>query len=135
MPIEFCDNFSVALCRENPDKIYVFGDNLIGKGKRGQAVIRDEPNAFGIPTKRLPCLDRDTCFFSDKEDEFIALTQTLGKLWALKVKGHTLVFPSNGLGTGLAQMNERSPRLYRHMRLTLAVHFGIEEFPYEKQSA
>ena len=33
-------------CMENPTHIFVFGDNLIGKGKAGQAIIRDNPKLF-----------------------------------------------------------------------------------------
>ena len=47
MPVELQKHFSVEDCNNNPDKIYVFGDNLIHKGKGGQAIIRDCCNAFG----------------------------------------------------------------------------------------
>jgi hypothetical protein len=43
--------------RENPDHIFVFGDNLIGKGKKGGAIHRDEPNAYGFVTKKRPSYD------------------------------------------------------------------------------
>ncbi|WP_156453467.1 hypothetical protein [Methylobacterium sp. CCH5-D2] len=46
--------FSVALCCQNPDALVVFGDNLAGWGKGGQAVTRDELNAFGIPLMWVP---------------------------------------------------------------------------------
>ena len=36
--------------------IFIFGDNDIEKGKKGQAIIRNMPNALGIPTKKLPSL-------------------------------------------------------------------------------
>lgn len=57
--------FSIEQCLHNPDKIYVFGDNLIKKGLGGQAQIRNCPNAFGISTKRFPSMSLDS-FFSDK---------------------------------------------------------------------
>jgi len=40
--------------RQNPDHIFVFGDNLIRKGKGGAAILRDEPNVYGFITKKLP---------------------------------------------------------------------------------
>jgi hypothetical protein len=40
--------------RQNPDHIFVFGDNLIRKGKGGAAILRDEPNVYGFNTKKLP---------------------------------------------------------------------------------
>ena len=42
--------------RANPDKIFLFGDNLEQRGLGGQAAaMRGEPNAVGIPTKKRPC--------------------------------------------------------------------------------
>ena len=40
--------------RQNPDHIFVFGDNLIRKGKGGAAILRDEPNVYGFITKKFP---------------------------------------------------------------------------------
>ena len=62
-------NYTPLMLRDKPEKIYVFGDNMKRYGKRGQAVIRDEPNAFGVATKRHPSM-YDWAFFSDKDDEF-----------------------------------------------------------------
>ena len=39
------------IVRSQPECLFIFGDNDIQKGKRGQAIIRDEPNAIGIPTR------------------------------------------------------------------------------------
>ena len=58
--------FSVDLVRKNPDKVFLFGDNLKGYGKGGQAIIRNESNAIGIPTKKAPSMDK-TAFFTDAE--------------------------------------------------------------------
>jgi hypothetical protein len=41
--------------RENPDKRYVFGDNVERRGYGGQAKeMRGEPNAIGVVTKWAP---------------------------------------------------------------------------------
>jgi len=48
--------------RENPNVVFVFGDNLIRKGKGGAAKLRDEPNAYGFVTKRAPN-NLDSSFF------------------------------------------------------------------------
>lgn len=114
--------FSVALCRTCPDVIFVFGDNLIRRGTAGQAVIRGEPNAFGIPTKRYPAM-RDGSFFSDQQDEIDAVVRSLRELW-VKSKGKTVVFPVKGLGTGLARMKSKSPVAYKTMCDILAKHFN-----------
>ena len=39
--IEIQKIFSVEDCNNNPNKIYIFGDNLCGVGKGGQAIIRE----------------------------------------------------------------------------------------------
>lgn len=124
MNIEIQDAFTIDLCKANPEKLYVFGDNLIGKGKKGQAVIRDCVNSFGIPTKRLPAMTQEA-FFADREDEKEAVLKSLRQLYRLS-KDHTLVFPRSGLGTGLAQMDRRSPEIFKLMKSILKEHFGYE---------
>lgn len=109
------------LCRANPNKIYVFEDNLIKKGKAGQACIRDEPNAFGIPTKRLPAITKEA-FFSDREDEFKAVTEAFKELIEIAAYKE-VIFPAAGLGTGLAKMEQYSPKLFKHLNLLIKTHF------------
>lgn len=62
----FSGYWSLKDLRENKNLLFLFGDNLQGWGKRGQAIIRDEPNAFGIPTKKRPSTNSDA-FLTDKE--------------------------------------------------------------------
>lgn len=115
--------YTIQLLRQNPDKIYVFGDNLKRYGKGGQATIRDEPNVFGVATKRYPSLD-STAFFSDQQDE---LEQVLVDLRALYKIGRlfTIVFPSAGIGTGLSAMQVKSPLIWCKMNEVLMEHFGF----------
>ena len=40
--------------RRHRDRLFVFGDNDARRGLAGQAVIRGEPNAIGLATKRSP---------------------------------------------------------------------------------
>ena len=126
MPIELQKHFSVEDCNNNPDKIYVFGDNLIHKGKGGQAITCDCPNAIGIPTKRLPSMDSDS-FFNDEFDEYEAVKSAIEKLIILKHtrQDTTFVFPEDGLGTGLAKMNIKSPKLFKYMNKLLNAYFGL----------
>lgn len=107
---EFTETLTSELCRSSPDKIFVFGDNMLSRGKAGQAIIRDEPNAFGVPTKRLPSMTPNA-FFSDKEDEYSLVRENLIKLWTLSSKGKTIVLPLNQIGSGLANLKEKSPRI------------------------
>ena len=126
MPVELQKHFSVEDCNNNPDKIYVFGDNLIHKGKGGQAIIRDCRNTYGIPTKRAPSMNSNA-FFSDRFDEYEAIKAKIEKLIILDhcKTDITFVFPTAGLGTGLAKMNQTSPKLFKYMNKMLHKFFGV----------
>ncbi|UST77239.1 hypothetical protein [Pseudomonas siliginis] len=118
-------HLSVELLRSNPDRIYVFGDNLLRRGTAGQAAVRGEPNAFGIPTKRAPSM-LPSAFFSDRPDEVVAVLQALRELYVL-ARTRMIVFPAAGLGTGLARMATSSPEAYQQMRIILSAHFGFDQ--------
>ena len=125
--VEIQKIFSIEDCNNNPNKIYIFGDNLCGIGKGGQAIIRDCSNAFGIPTKRAPSMNNNA-FFSDQFDEYEAVKAKIEKLITLdRYKTDiTFVFPTAGLGTGLAQMKTKSPKLFKYMNEQLNKHFGVD---------
>lgn len=123
MQIEYVKILSTQLVRAHPEKIYIYGDNLKAFGKGGQAIIRDEPNAFGIPTKRYPSWD-DWAFFSDQPDEIEAVKESLRKLYKI-AQNRVIVFPEDGIGTGRAKMEEKSPVAYEMMCDILWEHFGI----------
>jgi hypothetical protein len=118
---------TVEMCRANPDEIFVFGDNLKGAGKRkgaGQAEIRDEPNAFGIPTKREPTT-KDDAYFTDQPDEIEAVKARLRELYKL-AKTKRIVFPAAGIGTGRAKMATKSPKAWAEMTRILSDFFEFE---------
>ena len=124
--VEIQKIFSIKDCNNNPNKIYIFGDNLCGAGKGGQAIIRDCHNAFGIPTKRTPSMDSNA-FFSDNFDEYDAVKSKIEQLVLLASckKTTIFVFPKAGLGTGLARMNQTSPKLFKYMNKVLHKFFGV----------
>ena len=102
--------YSVADVQANPDKIYIFGDNTEGWGKGGQAIIRDEPNAFGIATKDSP---RD--FMSD--DNFEANKARIdADIAAIKADGRPIVFPEDGIGTGRADLENKAPQTWAYLQ-------------------
>lgn len=123
MDIWYSDSFTVPLCRLHSDKVFVFGDNTVKQGKGGQAIIRDEPNAFGIPTKKFPHR-LDSAYFSDLPEEWETVEKHLRKLWVI-AQTKSIVFPVGGIGTGLAMMEHFSPLIYRDMCEILLTHFGI----------
>lgn len=102
---ETVKRYSVEDLRNNPNKIYIFGDNTEGWGKGGQAIVRDEPNAFGISTKDSP-----TQFMSD--DNFEANKAKIdADIAAIKTDGRPIVFPEDGIGTGRADLQNKAPSL------------------------
>ena len=117
--------YTPEMCQKNPDAIFVFGDNMVGHGKGGQAIIRDEPNAFGIPTKVAPD-NHWSSFMKDRIEEIDAVRVAILKLMELRDQGKTIIFPADGLGTGLAKMGEKSPVLYKWMNEVLYTQFGVE---------
>ena len=125
MPVLFQHRIYRRDLQNNPNVIYVFGDNLMKAGYGGQAAqMRGEPNAFGIPTKRRPD-NADDAFFSDQADdveriESIFLEHIL-TLQEMLVKGKVVVIPSDGLGTGLSDMPNRAPRLYAFLNTCITI--------------
>lgn len=51
---------------DNPNAVYVFGDNTIRRGKGGAARLRDHPQAVGFITKKYPN-NNDGSFFRPDE--------------------------------------------------------------------
>lgn len=121
--------YTVEKVQSNPQLLFVYGDNLQRYGKKGQAVIRDLPNTLGISTKYKPTMDEDA-FFSDKEVEFSIIDNEIRRLReAFREGAYTgLVFPSDGLGTGLAELPRRSPKLLDYLNSRL-VDFIKTELP------
>lgn len=117
------ERYSEEIVLAHPDKVFVYGDNLVKKGKAGQAIIRHLPNAMGIPTKRLPSMHSEA-FFSDKKDEGTHIVNSINAIFrAMRAEGKTIVFPANGVGTGYAEMETRSPQLYQAMNQLIVDNF------------
>lgn len=130
MIVETTKMLSVELCRASPKKLFVFGDNIVRRGVAkgaGQAVIRYEPNAFGIPVKRYPSM-KEGSFFSDLEDEKDIVCESLRELWTIGQSGRIIVFPEDGIGTGRAMMRQKSGVIYGIMCDILNVHFGFNQW-------
>ena len=112
MPILKQHRYYRSDLQSNPNVLYVFGDNEQAKGKKGQAAeARGEPNAFGIPTKRAP-FSSDEAFWTDDEldRQTGILDNRFAELEAELAAGRIVVWPSDGIGTGLSKLPERAPR-------------------------
>ena len=110
MPNVTVKRYTKADIRANPDKLYVFGDNLERWGKGGQAkAARDEPNAVGIPTKRAPYK-----FLCDEDfPEWMENTSPdLRRIGNKLDIGGTVVWPADGLGTGRADLEAKAPMIW-----------------------
>lgn len=109
--------------RANRDKLFLFGNNLERKGFGGQAAaMRGEPNAIGLPTKKSPSY-RTEAFFTDREFEqkknaidaaFAEITRFVSDSICV------IVIPSDGLGTGRAQLDRRAPRTFAYLQERLS---------------
>ena len=116
--------YTSELLKANPDKIYVFGDNNQRQGKKGQASVRDEANAMGISTKLRPSADEDA-FMTDNQIKANAaiIDSDIAKI---KATGKTIVFPKDGLGTGLAALKSKAPNTYEYLVIRLKEEFGFD---------
>jgi len=86
--------------RDNPNIIFVFGDNLIRKGKGGAASLRGEPNTYGFITKKYPS-NKDSSFYTIEEYK-IVFAKELEKLIDLIKSNPNKTFLISKLGSGLA---------------------------------
>ena len=101
-----------SFVREHRDHIFLFGDNLARRGFGGQAAqMRAEPNAIGIPTKKLPT-SAEEAFFTDAELEQnkAAIDRAFDRLYRMSSPiEQVIVIPTDGLGTGRAQLESWAP--------------------------
>lgn len=94
----------------NPEVWYVFGDNLAGVGYGGQArEMRGESNAIGIPTKRSPYE-----YLNDNDyDEIVQVcTKIFNRLYYKIEAGGIVVWPGDGIGTGLSDLINKAPKIW-----------------------
>lgn len=120
MRIEKMDWITRADVNANPEKLFLFGDNLEHLGMGGQAgAMRFEPNSLGIPTKKTPGMN-DSDFFTDTEYDANCemLDRYFETLFSLGYS--TVVVPADGLGTGLAELDKRAPQTFAYLLQKLA---------------
>lgn len=103
----------------NPRALFVFGDNDIRRGKGGQAVIRGQPNAVGLTTKKYPDDTPESFFDDDEYDEnVVKISDDIADILKefVKSKYDTLVIPQQGLGTGLSDLPKRAPETFAFLK-------------------
>lgn len=110
MPSITVKRYTRAMIQANPDKLYVFGDNIARTGYGGQAnAARDEPNAVGIPTKRGPYVYLED---TDYAEWLVASAPDFARIVRALNGGATVVWPEDGIGTGLAELAIRAPKIW-----------------------
>lgn len=102
-----------AMARAEPLTLFVFGDNMARAGYGGQAKeLRGEQNAIGIPTKNGPHV-----FFSDADfaQAKVAIDDAFMQLYRQLARGGKIVWPADGIGTGLAQLQTKAPTIWVYL--------------------
>lgn len=120
--------WNLNFVQQNNDKLYVFGDNQMRIGKKGQAVIRDAENSIGIVTKKSPSR-RSIAYFNDTEFEKnkgSIVFDILNIKYRALSENKIIVFSNNGYGNGLSEMNTRSPKTYDFLNTCLKENFSFD---------
>ena len=115
MPVRLCfERYSPDLCAAAPEDVFLFGDNLARAGKGGQAVVRDMPNAVGLPTKHRPARDAAAYLTDADRPAVIAAIKTAHVAHVLPAlrAGRVVHWPADGIGTGLADLRRLAPGCY-----------------------
>ena len=105
------------MVQDNPDTLFVFGDNMLQQGLAGQAKeMRGEPNAVGIVTKMRPSMAPDAFLNDDCYYQVILrIESAFLRLIIHKLKGGEVVWPKDGVGTGLADLKRRAPVIWKRI--------------------
>lgn len=128
MPLEYRQFITRQMLKDEPQTLFVFGDNMMGLGYGGQAAeMRGEPNAVGIPTKHSPATTAKA-FFDDSDECFNQVLYTINYRFGILAdylkRGGKVVFPEAGIGTGLADLELKAPRIWA---LIQALHQQLTE--------
>lgn len=120
--IIFKGYWTVQDVRKHSNYLFIFGDNDIRKGKKGQAIIRDELNSIGVPTKKIPNYSPTSYYY---DYEFDLNVQKIDdaiqkiKLVLKNKKYRGIILPEDGLGTGLANLKENAPKTLEYLNSEL----------------
>ena len=124
--------YSPELVRANPNKLFVFGDNLERVGNGGQACIRGEANSIGIATKVSP----SECFseyswmkYKEMIDKDLRDIERILSSASFITGYKYVVFPEMFVGTGLASLPVLAPTLMFYLSNWYMIScnlFGVE---------
>ena len=118
MPLIFQDRIVSDDLRAHPDRLFLFGDNELRRGRGGQAeVCRGHANAVGVATKRAPERS-DNAYWTDADYDRIStiIDRDLAPAFVHIRQGGTVVCPTAGPGIGRAELPSRAPRVFAYLR-------------------
>lgn len=98
--------------------MYVFGDNDARVGMGGQAAeMRGEPNTVGIRTKKAP-LTAESVYYTDDEykENVRKISEDFQAIEYHLQSGGLVVYPTDGVGTGFAELETRAPRTLQFIK-------------------
>lgn len=124
MALLYIKKYTRAYIQAHPDWLFLFGDNMMRNGLAGQAAeARGEPNAIGIATKLKPSMEPDAFLTDDHYDKWFAAEKpTLARLMKASQAGRTIIWPLDGIGTGLARLEKNAPGIWNDIeQLRLAI--------------
>lgn len=105
--------------RNNPDILYIFGDNEARCGIGGQAgEMRGEPNAIGVATLTAPGHSWNS---RDTDRQCSVLDADLARVRDAIKAGKIVVYPEDGIGTGIACMEMNAPATFRYLQIQIAM--------------
>ena len=112
------------MVRGMPAALFVFDDNMGHVDGDGQsAAMRGEPNAIGLPTRWRPGREPQA-LFTDADWRSNGIFQTISDVFdAIEralLHGSTVVIPSDGFGTGFADLPRRAPQIHAFISQRIA---------------
>lgn len=117
MPLLYMKRYTRKFIQSHPDWLFVFGDNFERRGLGGQAKeARGEPNAVGVPTKRKPTMS-DDAFLTDADfkEWWSVARPDLGRIADALNDGQVVIWPLDGVGTGLGKLASKAPRIWHDL--------------------
>lgn len=113
-----------AMVQADRNSIFVFGDNMQRSGYGGQAKeMRNEPNSIGVPTKWAP-QRHSWAYFNDddflKREVQFRIADAFERMRCALNEGKNVVIPADGVGTGLADLSRRAPKLFTLIEANIA---------------
>lgn len=125
------DWYTTKQLRDNPDTIFVFGDNHQRQGTGGQAKIcRFEPNTIGIVTKWDRFRNHGSYMYDQTYEYNVKVIND--DMWVMQralMLRKTVIWPSDGVGTGLALLSTNAPKTldFINFRLQQMITLYVEQ--------